>query len=269
MKKIATRSALSAALTAMTAMTACVVGEEEATETEGASAAASAGGAAELLQEVGTLATSGKYSYSASDTDSAQQNTVNRSISLIAGQKITIGTCGLTGATFTGDTYLRLIGPSVLEAASNDDACGGAGSHFTYVATANSSYQIRSGCYGSSACTGTVVWTLLGTGGDTPGGGSYDYATTNTNSAQQNTIDRSITVAAGQLVSVKICNNITGDPYLRINNPNGTQLAYNDDGCSVHGAQYTWTAATSGAYVIRAGCYSASTCNATVTWTIE
>lgn len=266
MKKIAACSAL---LVALSAVASCAVGDETGTETDETGTAEMAEEATALQQEVGTQATTGSYSYSASDTNSAQQNTINRSISLVAGQKITLGTCDVAGATYTGDTYLRLLGPSSLEVAYSDDACGGTGSNLSYVATTTGSYQIRGGCYGSSACTGTVAWSVNGTGNGPPSSGSYNYATTNTNSAQQNTIDRAITANAGQRVSVKICTNITGDPYLRINNPDGTLLAYNDDSCAAQGAQFTWTATTTGSYTIRAGCFSSTACNATVTWTIE
>jgi V8-like Glu-specific endopeptidase len=100
------------------------------------------------------------YSYSASNTNSAQQNTVNQAVTLTAGQTITLGTCGLTGAAFTGDTWLRLFGPSATQVASNDDSCGGVGSNLTFTASSTGTYQIRGGCYSGGSCTGTVAWTV-------------------------------------------------------------------------------------------------------------
>jgi hypothetical protein len=71
-----------------------------------------------------------------------------------------VGTCGLTGSSFTGDTYLRLYGPTGAQAASNDDACSGRGSNLSFTATSAGTYQIRAGCYSSTSCSGTVAWTI-------------------------------------------------------------------------------------------------------------
>ncbi|MBC7974381.1 MAG: hypothetical protein H7138_05300, partial [Myxococcales bacterium] len=47
---------------------------------------------------------SGSFSYSASNTESATQNTTNFDIFIVAGQTLQIGTCGLDGASGSGDT---------------------------------------------------------------------------------------------------------------------------------------------------------------------
>jgi len=100
--------------------------------------------------------------YSASNTSNATVNTVNQTIFLMPGQLLTLGTCGVTGASFTGDTYLRLNNPSGTTVVFNDDACGGVGSNFTYTvpAGAGGNYQLRAGCYSSGSCSGTVAWTI-------------------------------------------------------------------------------------------------------------
>ncbi|HLM48620.1 MAG TPA: Ig-like domain-containing protein [Myxococcaceae bacterium] len=100
--------------------------------------------------------------YSASNTSSASVNTVNQTIFLMPGQVLTLGTCGVTGASFSGDTYLRLYNPSSTQVVSSDDACGGMGSSFTYTvpAGAGGNYQLRAGCYSSGSCSGTVAWTI-------------------------------------------------------------------------------------------------------------
>lgn len=100
------------------------------------------------------------FTYSASNTNNAQQNTINRSVTLNAGQKITVGTCGLTGATFTGDTYLRLANSAGTFVASNDDSCGGLGSNLSFTAATAGTYTIRAGCYSSGSCGGTVGYTI-------------------------------------------------------------------------------------------------------------
>jgi hypothetical protein len=85
---------------------------------------------------------------------------VNRTIALTAGQTLTIGTCGVTGASFTGDTYLRLRNGSGTQVATNDDACSGLGSRIVHTAATSGNYEIRAGCYSSTSCGGTVAWTI-------------------------------------------------------------------------------------------------------------
>ncbi|MBK7533921.1 MAG: S8 family serine peptidase [Myxococcales bacterium] len=211
------------------------------------------------------------YSYSATNTASATQNTVNQVVALTAGQKITLGTCGLTGATFTGDTWLRFNGPAGTEVASNDDSCGGRGSSITYTATAAGNYTIRGGCYTTGACTGTVVWAITST--PPPTGGNYSYSATNTNSAQQNTVNQAVTLAAGQTIVLGTCGvtggTFTGDTWLRLANPSGTQVGSNDDACGGRGSNLSYTATVAGTFQIRGGCYAAGSCTGTVAWTIQ
>ena len=212
------------------------------------------------------------YSYSASNTNSAQQNTSNKAVTLAAGDKLTLGTCGLTGATFTGDTYLRLYGPGGTALGSNDDSCGGAGSSLTYTATAAGSYEIRGGCYSSTSCTGTVVWTIT-PGTPPPAGSSYTYSASSTNSAQQSTVNQSVTLSAGQTITLGTCgvagSAFTGDTFLRLYGPSATQVSLNDDSCGGAGSSLTYTAATAGTYQIRGGCYANTSCTGTVAWTIQ
>ncbi|MBN1206095.1 MAG: trypsin-like peptidase domain-containing protein [Myxococcaceae bacterium] len=210
--------------------------------------------------------------YSASNTNSAQQNTVNKVVALTAGQKITLGTCGVTGAKFSGDTYLRLFGPGTTQAASNDDACGGTGSNLSFTASTSGNYEIRAGCYSSNSCSGTVVWEIVD-GTPPPPPGSYSYSASNTNSAQQNTVNQSVTLAAGQTITLGTCgvtgSSFTGDTYLRLYGTTNAQVASNDDACSGRGSNLSYTATTAGTYQIRGGCYSSGSCSGTVAWTIQ
>ncbi len=103
--------------------------------------------------------TSGSFSYSATNTSSATQNTVNFDIPITAGQTLTIGTCGVAGSSGSGDTFLRLFDPSNIQVAANDDACGVLSS-FTFTATTTGTFQVRAGCFASSSCNGTVAFTL-------------------------------------------------------------------------------------------------------------
>ncbi len=218
------------------------------------------------------------FSYTGSNTNSAQQNTTNQSISLGAGDELTIGTCGLTGASFTGDTYLRLFGATGSQVASNDDACGGLGSQITYTAASAATVEIHAGCYSNTSCSGTVVWTVqTGTPPPPPPPppppGSFSYTGSNTNSAQRNTTDQTIALTAGQRLTIGTCgvsgSTFTGDTYLRLRNAAGSQVAVNDDACGGLGSQITYTATANGNYSIRAGCYANTSCSGTVAWTIQ
>ncbi len=211
------------------------------------------------------------YAYSATNTNSAQQNTVNKTVALTAGQTIKLGSCGLTGSAFTGDTYLRLAGPTAAIVASNDDACGGLGSQITYTATAAGNYDIRGGCYSSGTCTATVAWEI--TGGTPPSSGSFAYTATATASATTGTTNVVINAAAGKVITVATCgatgSAFTGDTFLRLNGPAATEVASNDDACGGLGSSITFTATAAGAHTIRAGCYSSGSCTGTVVWNVQ
>lgn len=98
------------------------------------------------------------FTFTATNTNSASQNTVNRDVTLAAGQTLKFGTCTVPGSSGTGDTYLRLYNGST-QVASNDDACG-ALSYASFKATTAGTYQIRAGCYSSGSCSGTVAYTV-------------------------------------------------------------------------------------------------------------
>ncbi|HMG55352.1 MAG TPA: hypothetical protein VK601_17765 [Kofleriaceae bacterium] len=104
---------------------------------------------------------SGSFSYSATNTNSATQNTVNVDISIVAGQTLSIGTCGVSGASGSGDTFLRLFDASNTQVAANDDACGLL-SFLTFTATTTGTFQVHAGCFSSDSCSGTVAFTLSG-----------------------------------------------------------------------------------------------------------
>ncbi|MCP3104382.1 serine protease [Myxococcus sp. K15C18031901] len=214
------------------------------------------------------------YAYSASNTNSASINTVNKTVALTAGQKITVGTCGVTGASVTGDSYLRFFGPAGTELASNDDECGGNGSKLSYTATAAGNYEIRAGCYSTGACSGTVAW-VIETGTTNPTSGSFTFSASNTSSAQANTVNRDVVVAAGQRLSFGTCSvtgaSGSGDTFLRLYNvATGQQVVSNDDSASCGTLSYaTYSATTAGTYQIRAGCYDNTSCNGTVAWTLQ
>ncbi|WP_408889149.1 trypsin-like peptidase domain-containing protein [Myxococcus faecalis] len=215
------------------------------------------------------------FTFSAQNTYSATVNTTHKTVALTAGQKITVGTCGVPDATVVGDSYLRLFGPSGLQVAENDDACNGRGSQLSFTATAAGTYEVRAGCYDTTTCSGTVAWKLEG-GGSTPAptSGTFDFSATATNSARTGTTNQDVTLTAGQSLSFGTCSMTgasgTGDTFLRLYNSAGQQVTSNDDACgSLSHATYTVPAGAGGTYQIRAGCYGATTCSGTVAWTLR
>ena len=107
-----------------------------------------------------TQPTSGSFNYSASGTNNATQNTTPYDVSLTAGQTLSFGTCGVSGASGSGDTFLRLYAPDGSSVAANDDACGGLLSLVGHTATQSGTYRIQAGCYSSGGCAGTVAFTI-------------------------------------------------------------------------------------------------------------
>ncbi|WPB73768.1 GON domain-containing protein [Archangium violaceum] len=103
--------------------------------------------------------TSGSFNYSASNTNSATQNTTPYDVTLTAGQTLSFGTCSVAGASGSGDTFLRLYAPDGSHVAGNDDACGYL-SFVGFTATQTGTYRIQAGCYSSGSCNGTVAFTI-------------------------------------------------------------------------------------------------------------
>ncbi|NOK32463.1 Ig-like domain-containing protein [Corallococcus exercitus] len=211
------------------------------------------------------------FSYSARNTSDATVGTVNQVIAMVAGQTFTVGTCGVAGSAFTGDTYLRLFNANGTQVAFSDNACGGAGSSFVYTVPSSGNYYLNAGCSANTSCTGTVAWTLSATAGSGP----LNYSASNTSSATVNTVNQTFVLAAGQTLTLGTCGvtgaSFTGDTYLRLFNANGTQVTYSDDACGGTGSNFVYTvpAGGSGSYQLRAGCYSSNSCSGTVAWTIR
>ncbi|QRN99011.1 trypsin-like peptidase domain-containing protein [Archangium violaceum] len=217
------------------------------------------------------------YSFSASNTNSAQQNTVDKALALTAGDVVEVGTCGLEGASGTGDTYLRFNNPEGTEVASNDDSssCGAGArtSYFKYTVPSTGTFTLRAGCYSTGSCGGTVVWKVTPAGGSVISG-SFNFNASNTNSAQKNTVNHDVTLAAGQVIQLGTCTvtgaSGTGDTYLRLYSPAGTNVVSNDDSCGqLSYLTYTVPAGGGGTYQIRAGCFSSNSCSGTVAYTVQ
>ncbi|PTL80261.1 hypothetical protein DAT35_30190 [Vitiosangium sp. GDMCC 1.1324] len=104
---------------------------------------------------------SGARTYGGVSTSSTTANYSTLVINLSQGQVLDVGTCGVTGSSVTGDSFLRLIdADGNVDIAYNDDACGGHGSRITYTADRTGVFELRLGCYMETTCSGTLAYTL-------------------------------------------------------------------------------------------------------------
>lgn len=103
-------------------------------------------------------------SYTASATANATTNTTSFHLGTIAaGRTLKIGTCGVSGSGFFGDTYLRLyhdVGGAWIEVEADDQACGGNGSLIVYTVPFDSALQVRGGCFSSTSCQGAIAYEM-------------------------------------------------------------------------------------------------------------
>ncbi|NOK02961.1 MULTISPECIES: hypothetical protein [Myxococcus] len=214
--------------------------------------------------------------YQASNTTNATNpaTSAHYNVDLVANEAVMIGTCGLSDATFTGDTLLRLYNSSATEVANNDQNCYGDGSKLSYTPTISGSYLIRAGCWSSGSCTGTVAIARRK-------GAPVFFSASNTNNAQVNTFNKQYSFTGGEVVRVSTCGvsstgaAASGDTYLRLyRNVNGvfTLVASNDTaatlGCGT-AAEIVYSVPASGYYQFRAGCAGNTACSGNVTVYVE
>jgi trypsin-like peptidase len=212
------------------------------------------------------------FTYSASNTNYATTNVTRHFVRLEPGQILSAGTCGIPGAWGTGDTFLRILGVDGSFQNLSDDAPGcGSLSRVTITAPplVGGVYEIDAGCSGSSSCGGNVVYTIAG-----PSGGSFSYNAQFTNNAQTNTTNFDVPMIAGQTITLGTCNSGmgraqgTGDTFLRLFDPSGNQVGANDDFCGTQ-SKLSVTAAQTGVFQIRAGCFASNTCGGIVAYTLS
>ncbi|RJS17022.1 hypothetical protein DRW03_28555 [Corallococcus sp. H22C18031201] len=206
------------------------------------------------------------FAFNVQGTSGGTVNTANTSIYLRQGETLNVGTCGVNGATGTGDTTMRLFAPGGAQVALNDDGCGLL-SKITYVAPTTGTYQVRVGCFANNPCGGTVAYTI---------GSSFTFNVSNTNGGTANTANAKIYVRPGQRVQVGTCGltgaSGTGDTILRLFDPATppAQVALNDDACggSLSNLVYNVADTIWGDAEIRVGCYSTTACSGTVSYVI-
>lgn len=198
--------------------------------------------------------TGGSYSYTATNTASAQMNTQNFTISLREGETLIAGTCGVENANFTGDTFLNLRASAVV--AFNDDACPGFGSQLTYTSPIAQTLTLEAGCYSMESCSGTVAWTK--------GLSNIPFSATNTNSGAQNTTDRTVHLVEGDKVTIGTCGlpgaSYTGDTVVGLF-LGSTVVSGNDNDCGGLGSRSLYRVTTAGDYTVKVGCAGSSSCS--------
>ncbi|MET0405906.1 MAG: serine protease, partial [Cystobacter sp.] len=152
------------------------------------------------------------FIYSTSDTNNAQQNTVDKVLTLGKGDVLQVGTCGLEGAVERGPTAVRLV-----NAAGDEVASGGCS--FKHRVGEAGSYTLRAGCGSNWDCGGTVVWKHTLNANLVRG--TFQFNVSNTGSASRNTANRDVTLAYGETIDFGTCGTEgsvpgTGDTVIRL-----------------------------------------------------
>lgn len=98
----------------------------------------------------------------------------------------------------------------------------------------------------------------------------YQAANTSNATNPDTSADMPIYLMAGSTVMIATCvvtgSSYVDDTYLRLFSPTAVEVASNDDYCSGLGSKIHYTAATTGNYMIRAGCFSTGSCQGTVAY---
>lgn len=204
--------------------------------------------------------------FSASNTNTALQNTATIYMDLSANVQYRLSTCGATST----DTVLRLKNFQGVEVAYNDDdySCSYTrASTITFTPSTTGTYVLHIGCFGSGACSGNVRVKLNSSSVTAPSGNYYSAA--NTNSATQNYVTFWVYLSATGIYRFSTCGSSPSDTYLRLF-WNSTEMAYNDDNysaCPQNSVSSTidFTAPYTGYYTIRAGCFGSGSCDGVVT----
>ena len=105
---------------------------------------------------------SGSMTYNVTQTNNATVNTLDIPIMLQASNRLEFGTDGgidgIPGASFTGDTFIRLIDSSGNTVAFNDQNGYNDGSYLNIIIPNTGNYIMRIGAWENYTDSGTVVW---------------------------------------------------------------------------------------------------------------
>lgn len=211
----------------------------------------------------------GASAYAATHTNDGTRGTTSWKFALTQGQRLDVGTCGLTGSHANGNTFLRLYDAQGNQVALSDNECGGFGSRVRYTAPKNGVYELRAGCSMNTSCGGIVAWSTSG------GAASSPFTASNTTNATQNAPSFFIILSENQKLTLGTCGlpsaYTPNDTYLRLFSPNGLEVTGNDDSCGGYGSHFTYTVplGAGGTYRVRAGCYDNTACDGTLAYATE
>jgi subtilisin-like proprotein convertase family protein len=190
--------------------------------------------------------------------------TVDHHIIVPLNSKVTVGTCGMAGASFTGDTRIEVHDRNGFTLASSYDACGGLGSQLTMIADRTGDLDLAARCTGLVPCSGTVAWTVEGT---------FPFTADDTSDGRYNTVNRDLPLVAGQRLSFGTCGmpgaSFSGDTWIRVADPSGHVVTSSSDACGDAGSKGAFVAPATGTYQLRLGCRESTQCSGTAAWKIE
>ena len=124
--------------------------------------------------------------------------------------------------------------------------------------------------YDAACASGSALTRFVCESGDyiPPSSASFSYDVNDTASATRNVYQYAINLTRNTKITIGTCGvegaNIDGDTYLRLKNPTGGELAFNDDACGSLGSNLSYLVPATGTYHIWAGCYDNKHCFGTV-----
>ncbi len=217
------------------------------------------------------------YGANQSTNNATAATTAQIDVTVNGSETVMIGTTGITGASYYGDTFLRLRTAGGTELASNDNTCGTLGSRLHYKNSSNSPVPLKiwAGCAGSSLC-GNPVPNVIGISRRKE---VFNFSGTNTDFAQVNTtVSQQHYFLANQTILASTCKaavygseTLSGDTMLRLYKIVGgipTLVSSNDNAdtsattCSCGtNSLIKYKVPTAGFYEVRAGCSGNGSCS--------
>ena len=102
-------------------------------------------------------------SFSASNTNSGTQNTIDQTFTGCAGYTMSYSLCSSDGGVCNTDTWLRLYNAAGSQVSYNDDSSCGLCSKITYTFNeACQTYTLKQGCSSAKPCSGQVAISVTG-----------------------------------------------------------------------------------------------------------
>jgi hypothetical protein len=166
-----------------------------------------------------------------------------------------------------GDPFLSLRNRSGAELASNDDGGGGANSQITFTATSSGTYYLDAGAYRNASTGGyTLATRSLGSADDYAASTSTSGSVAVNGSSVTGTVNSSgdsdwfrVYLSAGRTYRFDLTRGSLSDPYLRLRNGFGTQLAFDDDSGGNNNSRITYRPSSSGWFYLDASGFRSNT----------